>query len=129
LVSDILGWTRIDNVDGIVMCMMEEGAAILGSIQEDVCSISDFAPFGFTNTVHLLMFWGGCFKFNSKVIACCYEGRSGVGADETDRVCWAKQFCLCGLRLEGGDDRCSAFRLKSYPASQFSRCGDNEEIG
>ena len=31
LVSDILGWARIDNVDGISMCMMEEGAAKSGS--------------------------------------------------------------------------------------------------
>jgi hypothetical protein len=71
LVNDILGWARIDNVDCISMCMMEESAAKLGSIQEDVCSIVDFGPFGFKNTIHLLMFWGGCFKFNSKVIACC----------------------------------------------------------
>jgi hypothetical protein len=71
LVSDILGWARIDNADGISMCMMEECAAWLGSIQEDVCCIVDFAPFGFTNTILLLMFWGSCFKFNSKVIACC----------------------------------------------------------
>ncbi len=73
LVSDILGWARIDNVDGMSMRMMEEGAAKLGSIQENNCGIVDFAPFGFTNTIHLLMFWGGCFKFNSKVIACCDE--------------------------------------------------------
>jgi hypothetical protein len=73
LVSDMLGWTRIDNIDGIGMCMMEEDTAKLGSIQEDACSIVNFAPFGFKNTIHLLMFWGSCFKFDSKVIACCYE--------------------------------------------------------
>jgi hypothetical protein len=55
----------------------------------------DFAPFGFTYTIYLLMFCGGCFKFNSKVIACCdafcsFEGGSGVGADETDKVYLAK---------------------------------------
>ncbi len=32
LLSDILGWARIDNVVCISMCMMEEGAAKLGSI-------------------------------------------------------------------------------------------------
>jgi hypothetical protein len=42
----------------------------LDSIQEDVCSIVDFTPFGIKNTIHLMMFWDGCFKFNSKVIAC-----------------------------------------------------------
>ncbi len=68
MVSDIFDWTRIDNVDGISMCMMEEGAAKSGSIQEHVCSIVDFAPFGFTNTIHLMMFWGGWFKFDSKVM-------------------------------------------------------------
>jgi hypothetical protein len=55
LVSDILGCARIDNVDGISMCMMEESAAKSGSVQEDICSVVDFAPFGFTNTIHLLM--------------------------------------------------------------------------
>jgi hypothetical protein len=50
LVSEVLGWARIDNVDGRSMYMMEENAAYTGSIQEDVCSIVDFAPFGFTNT-------------------------------------------------------------------------------
>jgi hypothetical protein len=69
LVSNILGWARIDNVDCMSMCMMEEGATKLGSIQEDFCSIVDFEPFGFTNTIHLLMFWGCCIKFKSKVIA------------------------------------------------------------
>ena len=49
-VSDILGWARIDNVDGISMCMMEESTTKLGSVH---CSIVDFAPFGFTNTIHL----------------------------------------------------------------------------
>jgi hypothetical protein len=49
LVSDILGWARIDNVDGISMCMMEESAVKSGSVQEYVGSIVDFAPFGFTN--------------------------------------------------------------------------------
>jgi hypothetical protein len=80
LVSDILSWARIYNVDGIGMCTMEEGADKLGSIQENVCSIVDFAPFGFTNAIHLLMFWGGFFKIDSKVIACCYEF-SDVKAD------------------------------------------------
>jgi hypothetical protein len=45
----------------------------LGSIWENVCGIVDFAPFDFTNTIHLLLFWSGCFKLNSKVIACCDE--------------------------------------------------------
>ena len=56
LVSDILGWARIDNVDGISMCMMEEGAAKSSSIEKNICGIVDFAPFGFTDTIHLLMF-------------------------------------------------------------------------
>ena len=73
LVSDILSWARIDNVDGLGMSMVEEGAAKLGSIQEEVCSIVDFVPFGFTNTIHPLMFWGGCFEFDYKVLACCFE--------------------------------------------------------
>jgi hypothetical protein len=75
--------------------MMEESAVKSGSVQEYVGSIVDFAPFGFTNTIQLLMFWVGCFKFNSKVIACCdkfcgCESRSGIGADEADGFCLAK---------------------------------------
>jgi hypothetical protein len=73
LISNILGWARIDNVDGISMCMIVESATKSGSISEDICCIVDFAPFGFTNNVQLLMFWGGCFNIISKVIACCYE--------------------------------------------------------
>jgi hypothetical protein len=51
LSSDILGWARIDNVDGISMCMMEEGTAKSGSVQENVCRIVYFAQFGFTKTI------------------------------------------------------------------------------
>jgi hypothetical protein len=45
LVSDILSWARIYNVDVKGMCMMEEDTAKLGSIQEDVCSIVDIVSF------------------------------------------------------------------------------------
>jgi hypothetical protein len=73
LVIDVLGGARIDSVDNVGMCMVEESAAMSGSIQEDVCSIVDLVPFGFTYSIHLLIFWVGCFKINSKVIECCDE--------------------------------------------------------
>jgi hypothetical protein len=65
LVSAILGWARIDYVDGRSMCVMEEGMAKLGSVQEDVCRIVDFSSFGIRYNILLLVFWGGCSKFNS----------------------------------------------------------------
>ena len=44
MVSDIFDWARIDNVDGISMCMMEEGAAKSGVVEKNVGGVVDFAP-------------------------------------------------------------------------------------
>jgi hypothetical protein len=54
----------------------------LGSVQENVCSIVDFAPFGFTNTIHLLNFWVIPRFFSCCGEFCWCKGRSGIGADE-----------------------------------------------
>jgi hypothetical protein len=134
-VSDILDCARIDNVDGISMRMMEERAAKLGSDQEDVCSIVDFAPIGFTNTIHLLMFWGGCFKFIPRTLHAAVNfvdvkaDLASVQMKQTDFVRPSSSVCVSQDLRAVHDDQCSAFSWKSYPASQFSRCGDNEEIG
>ncbi len=95
LVSHILGWASIDNADSIGMCMMEEGTAKSGSVEKYICSVVDFSPFGFTDAIHILVFWSSSFKFNSKVVAFCDEfcgckGRSGISTDEADGLCAAK---------------------------------------
>ena len=95
LVSHILGWTSINNVDSIGICMMEEGTAKSGSVEKDICSVVDLSPLCFTDAIHFLVFWSSSLKFNSKVVAFCDEfcrckGRSGIGADETDGLCSAK---------------------------------------
>jgi hypothetical protein len=65
LVSDILGWARIDNVDGVSMCMMEEGTAKSGSIQEN-----GFVLFIYHSSLVVL---GRLLQVYSEVIACCGE--------------------------------------------------------
>ena len=66
LVNNVLGRADIDDLNCIGMGMMEEGAAKSGIVEKNVGGVVDFTPFGFSNTVHLLMFRSGSFNFNSK---------------------------------------------------------------
>jgi len=69
LVNNILGRADIDDVNGIGMGMMKEGAAKSCIVKENVGGVVDFTPFGFAYTVHLLMFRSGSFNFKSKQCA------------------------------------------------------------
>ena len=66
LVNNILGWADIQDLDCIGMGMMEEGSSKSCIVEEDVGSVVDFSPFGFTNTIHFLVFRGSSFNFDSK---------------------------------------------------------------
>ena len=66
LVNNVLGRTDVDDVDCISMGVMEEGAAKLSIVEKNVGGVVDFAPFGFADTVHFLMFRSGGFDFDSK---------------------------------------------------------------
>ena len=45
--------------------MMKEGTAKSGSVKKGIRGIMDFAPFGFANAVHFLMFGCSGFYFNT----------------------------------------------------------------
>ena len=61
LVNNVLGRADIDDANCIGMGITKEGAAKSCIVKENVGSVVDFTPF-----VHLLMFRGGSFSFNSK---------------------------------------------------------------
>ncbi len=65
-ISDILSWTYINSVDSIGMCMIEEGAAKSGIVEKNVGGDVYFAPFGFADAIHFLMFGGSSFRFYAK---------------------------------------------------------------
>ncbi len=66
LVNNVLGRADIDDVNCIGMEMMKEGAAKSCIVKENIGGVVDFTPFGYAHTVHLLIFRGGSFNFNSK---------------------------------------------------------------
>jgi hypothetical protein len=80
--------------------MMEEGATKLGSIQENVCSIVDFVLFGFTNTIHLLMFGAPASSFISRSMhalmnfADVKAGQVSVQMKRTDFVWPSSSVCV-----------------------------------
>ena len=67
LISNILCRASIDNLDCIGMSMVKEGTSKSGSVEQSVCNVVDFSPFGFTNSIHFLMFRGCSFNFDSKI--------------------------------------------------------------
>ncbi len=75
MVNNVLGRADIDEVNCIGMGMMKEGAAKSCIVKENVGGVVDFTPFGFAYTVHLLMFRGGSFNFNSK--SCAFRNEFG----------------------------------------------------
>jgi hypothetical protein len=68
-VNDIFGRESIDNVNGICMDMVKEGSAMAGSVEQDVGSVVNFMLFCFTDAIHVLVFRGCSFNFDSKVCA------------------------------------------------------------
>ena len=56
-------------MNGIGVGVMKEGSTETGGVGQSVCSVVNFMPFGFTDTVHVLMFGSGGLDFDAKVIA------------------------------------------------------------
>ena len=68
-VCDVFGRARIDDVNGVCVSMMKEGAAEAGGVQKSVGRVVNFFPFSFAYTVHFLVLGCSCFNFNAKVDA------------------------------------------------------------
>ena len=60
-ISDVLGWTGVDNGDSVCVCMVKESAAKSSSVEKGIRGVMNFAPFGFADAIHFLMFRRGCF--------------------------------------------------------------------
>ena len=114
--------------------MVKEGSTKAGCVEKNIGCVVNFAPFCFADTIHFLMFWSCSFKFHSKVFAfgdevCRCECGSCISSDESDEVGSATEFGLSEPGFQGIRNGECAFGWEADPSCEFSRGGDNEEIG
>ena len=96
-------------MNGVRVGVMKEGSTKAGGVEQLVCGVVNFTPFGFADAIHFLMFGSGGFDSDAKVIKsgdeldggkCC----SSIRLNEADQLCSTMKFCVGEPRFKAGDD-------------------------